>query len=402
MITIGAFLHREALEELFWRWLHNRVEPEDPERVTKLIHFNNIYVSRYLDMWGRQLFTYLSGAVPREVGIRTKAQLKDALVSYPHYHDERIDELVRQYIAHRELYYIETPIHGKLYFSGQDADHRLIGSQRIKRARRLAEKAARRIVDMIFGAIKKRAEDFADMRAQQFGVDRSQLLTSEADMIREFERAESRIVEDLRDGVNFPRISAPPIHDVAGLKIIIEPDHEERLYDFIETRTRCDVFEVEPHHKKNYNATNLIIRARPQKSELVKDPIDPRLVKAMRARGLWKGDIQREFENFVYSGEDEVFLEIIYSSFSDLIESEIGGSMHETRISDQRNREEYTGHLARNIEYLVQYIFAFASFPSAKLDECAIKVWSYYLPDYFNEVMKKLYQIEDPISYYMS
>ena len=110
---------------------------------------------------------------------------------------------------------------------------------------------------------------------------------------------------------------------------------------------------------------------------------------------------REEFEDFVYSGEEEVYLEIIYSSFGDLLESEIGSSMHETRIANQRSKEEYTGHLARNIEYLVQYIFAFASFPSAHLDECAIKVWSYYLPDYFNEVMKSLYRIEDPGALYI-
>lgn len=399
MISIGSYIHREELEDLVWRWLHNRVKPDDPERVTKLIHFNNIYASRYLGYWSKQLFTELAGTTTTEVSIQTKAELKDALVSYPHYHTEHIDELVKNYIAHRELYYIETPIHAKLYFAGLGNEHRLVGSQRVKRARRLAEKASRRIVDMIFGAIKKRAEDYADMRAKQFGIARSQLLSSETEMIHEFERAENRIVQDLRDGVNFPRVTAPAINDVVGLKVIIEPGQEQHLYDFIETRTRSDIFEIEPHHKKDYNATNLVIRARPRKDILVREPIDPKLVKAMRARGLWNGDIQKDFENFVFSGEDEIYLEIIYSSFSDLLESEIGNSMHETRISNQRSKEEYTGHLARNIEYLVQYIFAFASFPSDHLEECAIKVWSHYLPDYFNEVMKRLYRIEDPISY---
>lgn len=399
MISIGGYIHRGELEELFWRWMHNRIEADDPERVTKLIHFNNIYASRYLGMWARQLFMELAGETIREVPIQTKAELKDALVTYPHYRNEHIDELVRNYTAHRELYYIETPIRAKLYFAGEGSDQRLIGSQRIKRARRLAEKASRRIVDMIFGAIKKRAEDYADMRARQFGIERSALLTSETEMIHEFERAERRIVEDLKEGVDFPRVTAPPINDVAGLKLILDPKDEPKLYDYIETRTRSDIFEVEPHHKKDYHATNLIIRARPQKDLLVQEPIDAKLVQAMRARGLWHGDIQKEFVNFVYSGEDEVFLEIIYSSFADLLESEIGNSMHETRITDQRTREEYTGHLARNIEYLVQYIFAFAAFPSAHLEECAFKVWSYYLPDYFNEVMKRLYRIEDPTSY---
>ncbi|MBQ1266779.1 MAG: hypothetical protein IIY06_08445 [Proteobacteria bacterium] len=400
MIIVGNYIHRSELEDLFWRWLHGQVLPDDPERVTKLIHFNNIYVNRYLGLWSKQLFSALSGSRTIEVPISTKAELKDALVSYPHYHDERIDELVRNYIDHRELYYVETPIHGKLYFAGTGAEHRMVGSQRIKRARRLAEKAARRIIDMIFSAIKQRADDYANMRAQQFGIARSQLLTSETEMIHEFERAEAKIIEDLRDGVKFPKISAPPINDVAGLKVIIEPEDVPKLYDYLETQTRCDIFEIEPHHRENYHATNLIIRGRPKKDMLVRDPIDPRLVRSMRERGLWLGDVQKEFENFVYSGEDEVYVEIIYASFGDLLESEIGRSMHESRITDQRNREEYTGHLARNIEYLVQYIFAFASFPSAELKECAIKVWTHYLPDYFNEVLKSLYRIEDPMQFY--
>lgn len=400
MIRVGNYIHRSELEDIFWRWLHGQVLSDDPERVTKMIHFNNIYVNRYLGLWSKQLFSALAGSRTIEVPISTKAELKDALVSYPHYHDARIDELVRNYIDHRELYYVETPIHGKLYFAGTGAEHRMVGSQRIKRARRLAEKAARRIIDMIFNAIKQRAEDYANMRAKQFGIARSQLLTSESEMIHEFERAEARIIEDLREGMKFPKISAPPINDVAGLKVIIEPEDVPKLFDYLETQTRCDIFEVEPHHRENYHATNLIIRGRPQKEMLVREPIDNRLIQSMRNRGLWLGDIQKEFENFVYSGEDEVYVEIIYASFGDLLESEIGRSMHESRISDQRNREEYTGHLARNIEYLVQYMFAFASFPSAQLKECAIKVWTRYLPDYFNEVLKSLYRIEDPMQFY--
>ncbi len=400
MIYIGNYIHREEIEDLFWRWLHGAVMPDDPERVTKLIHFNNVYVTRYLGLWSRQLFSALAGSQAMEVPIHTKAQLKDALVSYPHYHDDRIDELVRNYLAHREQFFVETPIQGRLYFAGTGEQHRLVGSMRTKRARRLAEKAARRIIDMIFSAIKQRAEDYANMRAQQFGIARSQLLSSEAEMIHEFERAENKIIEDLRDGMKFPRVTAPPIHDVAGLKVIAEPEDVPRLFDYLESCTRCDIVEVEPHHRENYHATNLIIRARPKKDLLVREPIDPRLIQNMRSRGVWQGDIQKEFENFVYSGEDEVYVEIIYAGFGDVLESEIGKSMHETRITDQRTREEYTGNLARNIEYLVQYIFAFASFPSAELKECPIKVWTPYLTDYFNEVLKGLYRIEDPMQFY--
>ncbi|MGI5830273.1 MAG: hypothetical protein ACOX8U_08925 [Bradymonadia bacterium] len=395
MITIGGFIHRKEVEDLFWRWFHGKVRESDPEYVTKLILLNNVYVSRYLNLWSRQLFSALAQSDAREVAIYTKAELKDALVSYPHYHNEHVDELIRAYVAHRERYYLETPIHGKLYFAGRGAEHRLVGTSRMKRARRLAEKSARRIIDMIFDAIKMRAQAYADIRAKQFGIPRSQLVSSAAEMTREFERAEQRIIEDLREGITFPKVSAPPINDVAGVKVFIERGDEDRLIEYIESRTQCEIIEKEEHNAKHYNATNLIIRARPNKDLICATPLETTLIERMRAKGIWLGDAQKDFESFVYSGEDDVFVEIIYSSFEDILESEIGKSMHEDRISDQRQRQEYNSHLARNIEYLVQYIFAFSSFPDKKLSEIPIKVWTRYLPDYFDEIMKNLYNAQD-------
>lgn len=396
MITIGTFLHRKEFNDLVWRWFHNYVKPDDPEHVTRLVMFNKVFVSKCLDLWSLQLFDAMFKTHPHIVPIKTKAELKDALVAYPHYHNKHIDDLIRNYVQHRERYYIETPIHGKLFFSKEDSHLKLIGSQRIKRGQRLAEKSARRIIDMLFAAIKRRAEDYADLRAQKYGIPRQSLVTSPEEMIREFERAEERIIEDLREGVHFPKISAPPIYDAAGLKLILNPEDEDRLFRFLETRTRCNIFEVEKHVKPNYRATNLIIKCYPKKELLLEKPLDKDLIAYMRNRGLWQGNIQKEYEEFILTGEDEFYLEIIYSTFEDILNSEIGESMHEERITNQRQNQAYSGHLARNIESLVQYIFKFASFPSPTLKDVPIKVWTRYLPDYFSEVNKILYGIKDP------
>ncbi len=396
MIHIGSYIHRNELDNLLWRWIHDRVEPGDAELVTRLIHFNNTFVSRYMELWSMQLFGAVSKCRPQSVVISTKAQLKDALVSYPHYRNAHIDELIRAYIDHRENYFIETPIHAKLFFSGEEMSHKLVGANRIKRTRRLAEKSARRLVDFIFDEIKQEAEHLADKRAEKLGVQRRDLLTTPDEMVREFEKAEQRIIDALREGRALKKRNTSPINDVAGQKIILETKDEYNLYDFLESRTRCDIVEIEPHHHEHYHATNLIIRARPNKEMLLVNPLNADLVQRMRARGLWQGDIEKEFREFVLGGEDEVYIEIIHSTYEDILESEIGRSMHEDRIIDQRKKQKYLGYLAQNVESLVHYLFKFASFPSKELHEVPIKVWRRYLPDHFDAILKELYGVIEP------
>jgi len=86
-------------------------------------------------------------------------------------------------------------------------------------------------------------------------------------------------------------------------------------------------------------------------------------------------------------------VEIIVSNYQETLESEIGRCMHEERIVRQRATKEYRGHLARNIEYLMEYLFAFSQSAERELPELPIKLWNRYLPDYFDEVLKRLYHI---------
>jgi hypothetical protein len=76
-----------------------------------------------------------------------------------------------------------------------------------------------------------------------------------------------------------------------------------------------------------------------------------------------------------------------------MLESEIGRCMHEDRIIEQRLRQPYNGHLAKNIEYLMEYLFVFPYSSQFEIGELPIKLWNRYLPDYFDEVLRKLYHI---------
>jgi len=166
MIRIDSYLHRTVLSELIGRWMRHEVNPGDADLVARLINFNHLYVSRCLHLFTKSIFQelYPEGVSQRQA--MRKGDLKDVLVVRPPYNNARIDELIHNYHAHPERYYCDTPFHGILFFAQREGIDACVGSSRIKRARRLAEKTARRIIDRMFDNIKKHADALADPDAQ--------------------------------------------------------------------------------------------------------------------------------------------------------------------------------------------------------------------------------------------
>ncbi|MCX5841439.1 MAG: hypothetical protein NTY16_08310, partial [Deltaproteobacteria bacterium] len=351
-----------------------------------------VHTKRVLQFFSEKIFQelYPSG-LKRQHALR-KGELKDALVAHPPYRNQRIDELILNYRANPEHFYRETPFHGILFFTQHTGVDEFIGSSRIKRVRRLAEKAARRIIDRMFDAIKKHADDLADDRARGMGIPREQLVTPPEEMLNEFLKAEDRLLEDLRRGRPLQDAGDIVISDVAGIKMILETPRQERLRSLLNDLPDCRVTEEE-HHTGLYNATNLIVCHRPDRERILSQPLSGRILAVMQARGLNPDRVQQAFAEFVQSGEETVSLEIIVSDFQETLESEIGRCMHEDRIIRQRLHQPYRGFLSRNTEYLMEYLFAFPESSQLDLPELPIRLWNRYLPDYFDEVLKELFQI---------
>lgn len=392
MITINSYIHRSLLCDIIRRWMFDELRPTDGDAVTRLVHFNNVYVSRYLDAFAREILESLhgKGLTCRQVSL--KGELKDALVAHPPYRNARIDELVRNYRENPGRFYRETPFHGTLFFREEEGGPRYLGSSRIKRVRRTAEKGARRIVDQIFRNIMEQAELLSEERARYMGVPRSHLVTSPEDMLAEFIRAENRILEDMKNKKPLVDMGFLVINDVAGTKIIMESGEQEKLKEILIAGERFDIVEEEKH-KGNYNATNLIVRYTPRKKEIAAVPLGDDVLRFLSARG-WNGDgVNDAFREFVLTGERSVHIEIIVSNYQETLESEIGRSIHEDRIVEQRMSRRYRGPLAANVEYLMEFLFLFPYSPQKEISELPVKLWNRYLPDYFDEVIKKLFQI---------
>jgi hypothetical protein len=392
MIRINSYLHRNLFYDVVRRWMYNLAYPSDAELITRLVHFNNVYVSRYLEIFSRMVLEKLNGAELKTSRALLKADLKDVLVAGPPYLNERIEELIRLYRKHPERYYRATPFSGTLFFIERAGTNWYIGSNRIKRVRRLAEKSARRITDSIFEAIKRRADALADDRARRLGIPREQLVSRPEDMDQEFFKAEARLLEDLRAQRPIHFDEELIINDVAGLKVIAEDYDFSRVVETIRAFDNCEITEEEPHTGR-YNAVNLIVRYSPPKKEILKDPLGPKTLKTIEARGLDPDRASREFTDFVNMGEDDVNIEVIVSNYQEMLESEIGRCMHEDRIIQQRLQQDYRGHLAKNVEYLMVYLFNFAVSARSELGQLPIQLWDRYLPDYFDEVIRSLFDL---------
>jgi hypothetical protein len=393
MITINSFLHREVLYDIIRRWMYDEARPSDADLIARLVHFNHVYVSRYLDLFAVRIFRQLHPQIFSQT-VRLKGDLKDALVADPPCRNERIDELLLDYRRNPGRFYRETPFHGTLYFTRRNGFAAYIGSSRIKRARRLAEKSARRIIDRIFDRIKSHADTLADERARLLGIPRERLLTAPADMAEEFLIAEKRLLDDLREKRPIEGEGGIlAINDVAGVKIALEAPEQGKLIEILGLFPDCEIVEEERHHGR-YNATNLIIRFRPPREEILVEPLSPGILKVMQGRGFSPGEANRSFAEFVRSGEEDVLLEIIFSDYQEMLESEIGRCIHEDRIIEQRLCQQYRGPLARNIEYLLEYLFVFPASHQRELGELPIKIWNRYLPDYFDEILKQLFRIQ--------
>ncbi|MDZ7580179.1 MAG: hypothetical protein U5R30_06030 [Deltaproteobacteria bacterium] len=392
MITIGSYLHRDALRDLIQRWMYGNPQRTDGDDLAQLVYFNNAYVSRYLAAFSEQIFQRFHPHALQVRKVCLKGDLKNVIVTNVPYRNARVDEILNAYRCSPELYYRETPFHGNLFFSGGPDGSCYIGSNRIKRVRRLAEKSARRIIDRLYATIKRRAEDLAEDRARLKGISREHLITPPEDMTAEFLKAESRVLDDLRQGQPIRDADGLVIQDVAGLKAIVEQTDRSRFMDLIGNMRGCEVIEIEPHTGR-YNAVNLIVRLRPDREQLASIPLGARLINVMRMRGAAPAAANRAFREFILSGEDSVNLEVILSDYQEMLESEIGRCMHEDRIIRQRLEQQYNGQLARNIEYLMGYLFMLPASKRVESEQTPIKLWYRYLPDYFDEVLKRLFNI---------
>lgn len=378
MITINGFLQRDSLHDLIRRWMLNQPQPADAVTILELVHFNNAVVARYLSHFCEQLFRELHHCELSREQAFTKGDLKDRIARDLPYPSPRFDALLSGYASNPGRYYRETPFHGTLYFGAHGERTRYLGSSRVKRIRRLAEKSARRLVDWTFAGLPSTPAARSEPAA-----------AAEADAA--LASAEAAFLAQLRSGDCSFLPGNLVINDVAGIKVILETSGPDPVLAVLQ-QLGCRVLEQE-QHTGHYRATNLVIEYRPDKARLLAQPLSSQIIRVFAGHGISAAQASQRYAEFIATSEATVNIEIIVSSYAQMLESEIGNCMHEERIIRQRRNPQYLGQLAQNVEFLMEYLFTFPASGRREVGELPLRLWDCYLPDYFDEVLRRLFNV---------
>ncbi|MBI5481568.1 MAG: hypothetical protein HY906_22115 [Deltaproteobacteria bacterium] len=390
MLYLESYAHRVQLAEIVSRWIVNRPRVGDVALLKGIVNFNSYAATLWLDWFTSELLTRVHGEAPRSFVCNTKGILKDYLVDHCTVHTPRVEELIARYRRFPEDYYRETPFGGRVYYLENGGRPRFIGSTRIKRFRRIAEKGARRIIDFMFTHIRDSAEAFAAERAQKLGIPLSALITPYEEQVEEFRHAERRVLKAIRRGTIQSELPIMAIPDVAGVKILASPEHYGDIVAALRATEGAKIIEEE-HHTGLYNATNVRMAVPLPREGLRQKAPRGRAVETFLKRGFAADEIEPRYHDFLDYAEEHVMLEAIVSTYADAVESEIGAGMHEERVLAQRENPDYHGHFATNIRYLMDFVLGLCLAPSNEdLTDIPIKLWVRYMPDYPDVLMRRL------------
>jgi hypothetical protein len=388
---LSSFIHRDHLFDIAERWLSGRLESNDGLRITQILICDGFVLGQTLEAMVKDLLERINGKVFKQKRIQFKGQLRDAICISPLDGDARIHELVSLYNTNPEFFYREAPINGSIYIDGEN---RLLGLYRIKRPRRIAEKANRYVANWIFQLVQNRAKEMAWERAKGLNLPLEELITPKNLMESEFVRAERDIAKMFKD--NEIRLDKPAlqIHDVGGIKVIANAEKLSLLERELSEQLDIRVNERESF-SGNYQATSLIIEAAWDADYVCRRYMDLRAWRKYLNRGVSETDLKKGLEPLLEGSQPTLKLELILSTFPDMVESELGNSLHEERIAAQRDNKLYRGYIPMNVEFLIEYLLAVGISPHTNIERLPIKIWGRYLPDTVIDHIRALHGMPD-------
>jgi len=387
---LTGLVHRDRLFGLATRWFSDRVEGGDGRFLTEAFVYESLISSPTSQRFMVEILNRIYPGPLRLQRIYQKDDLREAILTGCPEPTDRMESLFQEYLELPEEFFPRTPVDLVL---GIDGEGLLRGAMRIKRVRRVAEKASRRVADRLAGAINQQARGLAEARARAVGIPLHLLTTPPETMNEEFRTAERVVSRAFRE----QQIRFAPedlrVDDVIGLKFVGNPAELGRIEQVIAEHPAATIAQREEHHG-DYNDINLLVDLRV--------PPGPRLVRRMEGRdwsfvagrGLDPDALTRGFGPYVETGDPTFRTEIILTTYEELAESEFGRSIHEKRILDQRQSAPYRGRIAMNAACIIEYLLMLAISPTLEVRSLPVKMWGRYLPDTFSRAVWRLFGVE--------
>jgi hypothetical protein len=389
---LTGLIHRDKLYDVSVRWLHDDRHPRDGRDVTEIFLFESLVSGPAVRGLVLNLLKEIhDGRLELEL-VRTKDRLREIVIAGIPDRTPHMQGLIEAYRANPEEFFPRTPIDALVFW---EEHGRPFAIHRIKRMRRVIEKASRRVADCLLDQIRAEGTVLARERAQRQGVDIRNLFTPAEEMTREFTEAERRVAQRFKDArVPFEKPGLR-VDDVIGLKIIGTDQELARAEAAIARMEGVRVAEREVH-SGDYNAVNLLLDVDLPPNGVIVAGTRHLDWGSMATRGLDAEALKRAFPAYVESGARDFRVEVILTTYDELVESELGRSIHEERIIRQREARPYRGRIAKNAEFILEYLLTLAFSPRTDVGELPIKMWGHYLPDTLSYAARRLWGLEEP------
>lgn len=383
---ITGMTHREDLFDLTLRWLNDDLRAGDGELVTGIFLYEGVIsaavaVNRMIDFLGK-----LFGRELNTERVRQKRFLRQRIIEYLPKGNITTRYLAELFRDNPEYFFPHVPVDALLVTCGPA----LAAIGRIKRLSRVAEKASYRLVDFLFREIKHEAERLAALRASDAGLPLPALVSSEEDMLRDFVEAEAAIIQRFRNRNVIIGREALSINDMIGFKIVGGPELFDNVTALLREEPGISIVEVQ-EHTGNYKDVNLLVDIElppPGKMGKMLADFDWSIA---ASRGLDPHWAKENFPAYVDQGARTIRMEIILTDYNELMHSEFGRSIHELRVLKLRERQAYSGLIAHNAGYLIEYMLALALAPATGVAELPIKMYGRYLPESIVAVKNELF-----------
>jgi hypothetical protein len=393
---LTSFIHRDQLLDIAERWFCGHLNGDDALRLTQILICDGFVLAETLECLAKDLLERIHHEPILQKRVHLKGELREAICRGGAEAGQRAQELFELYRNNPDFYYREAPIDGVMCLDG---GRQLIGLYRVKRARRIAEKANRKIANWIFSLVQNKARQMAAERARRFGVPLELLLTPESEMASEFIEAERAIAQSFIEGsFKFDR-DALTINDVGGIKIIADDDQLASLENSLDNDPKIRILDKESFHG-SYRAKSLVLECPWDREHIFQKYRRCQCWERYLNRGIPERDLRMGLESHIQDPKPTIDVELILSNFPDLVESELGGSIHEERIIAQRDSKVYEGYIPMNVEFLIEYLFAVGFSPQIRIDRLPIKLWGRYLPDTLISHVRRLYQLPEHDLFY--
>ena len=387
---ITGLIHRDRLFEIACRWLADRYCEGDGRFVTEVFIFEKLISTPT----GRRFLRDINASChPGNFSTRRilfKDDLRNAVMAAKNPRTQRVQELFDRYEEHPDEYFPSTPADLIVTVSGQEE---LLGMVRFKRIKRIAEKASRRIADRLAGALQAEMHVETHAHGRPKSLDGAELSAEPGSRQATLADAERAVCSDFRGGGITFEPTDMRVDDLMGFKFVGTPQELEDIELAIRSHPQARVAEREIHHG-HYNDVNLLVDLQlPSPGEII-DGLKGWEWSQASGRGLSPQHLAKALPDYVESGARTFRAEVILTTFDELVESEFGRSIHEERILEQRRRAPYSGRIAQNASFLIEYLLMLSISPTVEIQSLPVKMWGRYLPDVYARAVWRLFGSE--------